>query len=43
MPRYGSETNFSGFFHFSKFEVQYFPEYSSKTLRIYQGYPRTTA
>ena len=26
LPRYGNEANFSSFFHFSNFEVQYLPE-----------------
>ena len=34
---------FFEFVHFSDFEVQYLPEYSRKNLRIYAGYPRTTA
>ena len=38
-----NEANFSSFFHFSNFEVQYLPEYLSKILRIYLGYPRSTA
>ena len=43
MLRYGNEANLSRFFHFSSFEVQYLPEYSSKTLQIYSGNPGTTA
>ena len=35
----GNKANFR-VFHFSNFEVQYLPEYLSKTLQIDSGYPQ---